>query len=101
YTRHKTNKPAGTQDANIPAGTQAQDSDSDVEEQVIVVPSFPSNSFAGNSRNTEAKIRNQGVYAVKDTAGIDSAVREPADIVFADGVSTGSPSTDSDPAGGN
>ncbi|GKD18113.1 hypothetical protein Tco_1207271, partial [Tanacetum coccineum] len=36
-----------------------------------------------------------------DTAGIDSAVREPAGIVSADGVSTGSPSADSDPAGGN
>ncbi|GKG47517.1 hypothetical protein Tco_0507002, partial [Tanacetum coccineum] len=36
----------------------------------------------------------------KDPAGIDSAVREPAGIVFADGVSTGSPSADSfQPAG--
>ncbi|GKG63237.1 hypothetical protein Tco_0638884, partial [Tanacetum coccineum] len=39
----------------------------------------------------KAEIRNQGVSAIKDTAG----------IVFADGVSTGSPSADSDPAGGN
>ncbi|GJV75814.1 putative ribonuclease H-like domain-containing protein [Tanacetum coccineum] len=139
---------SGTQETNINAGTQDHDSDSDVDEQVIVVPSFPSNSFAGPSssngpsvmeRNAdyaeelaklqrqeyeakdaaarygylfsqataeilcqaEAEIRNQGVSAVKDTAGIDSAVREPADIVSADGVSTGSPSADSDPAGGN
>ncbi|GKG50412.1 hypothetical protein Tco_0521512, partial [Tanacetum coccineum] len=39
----------------------------------------------------EAEIRNQGV----------SAVKEPVGIVSADGVSTGSPSADSDPAGGN
>ncbi|GKE09108.1 putative ribonuclease H-like domain-containing protein, partial [Tanacetum coccineum] len=46
YTRFKTNQPAGTQDTNIPAGTQ-DDSDSECDEQVIVVPSFPSNSFSG------------------------------------------------------
>ncbi|GJY81547.1 putative ribonuclease H-like domain-containing protein [Tanacetum coccineum] len=117
-------------------GTQAQDSDSDVEEQVIVVPSFPSNSFSGPSssngpsimeRNAdyaeelaklqrqeyeakdaaarygylfsqataeilcqaEAEIRNQGVFADRDFAGISSA----------GGVSTGSTSAGSDPAG--
>ncbi|GJT34438.1 putative ribonuclease H-like domain-containing protein [Tanacetum coccineum] len=46
YTRFKTNQPAGTQDTNIHAGTQ-DDSDSECDEQVIVVPSFPSNSFSG------------------------------------------------------
>ncbi|GKC72028.1 putative ribonuclease H-like domain-containing protein [Tanacetum coccineum] len=46
YTRFKTNQPAGTQDTNIHAGTQ-DDSDSKCDEQVIVVPSFPSNSFLG------------------------------------------------------
>ncbi|GKG54556.1 hypothetical protein Tco_0560211, partial [Tanacetum coccineum] len=39
----------------------------------------------------EAEIRNQGVFAVRDPAGIDSA----------DGVSAGSPSAGSDPASGN
>ncbi|GJT74766.1 putative ribonuclease H-like domain-containing protein, partial [Tanacetum coccineum] len=133
YTRFKTDKPAGTQETNINAGTQDHDSDSEVDEQVIVVPSFPSNSFAGPSssngpsvmeRNAdyaeelaklqrqeyeakdaaarygylfsqetaeilsqaEAEIRNQGVSADRDPAGIDSA----------GGVSAGS-----DPAGGN
>ncbi|GJY36751.1 putative ribonuclease H-like domain-containing protein, partial [Tanacetum coccineum] len=136
YTRFKTDTPAGTQETNIPAGTQAQDSDSDVEEQVIVVPSFPSNSFSGPSssngpsimeRNAdyaeelaklqrqeyeakdaaarygylfsqataeilcqaEAEIRNQGVSADRDSAGIGSA----------GGVSAGSTSAGSDPAG--
>ncbi|GJX22795.1 putative ribonuclease H-like domain-containing protein [Tanacetum coccineum] len=138
YTRFKTDKPAGTQETNINAGTQDHDSDSEVDEQVIVVPSFPSNSFAGPSssngpsvmeRNAdyaeelaklqrqeyeakdaaarygylfsqataeilsqaEAEIRNQGVSADRDPAGIDSA----------GGVSAGSTSAGSDPAGGN
>ncbi|GKB07177.1 putative ribonuclease H-like domain-containing protein [Tanacetum coccineum] len=138
YTRFKTDKPAGTQETNINAGTQDHDSDSEVDEQVIVVPSFPSNSFAGPSssngpsvmeRNAdyaeelaklqrqeyeakdaaarygylfsqetaeilsqaEAEIRNQGVSADRDPAGIDSA----------GGVSAGSASAGSDPAGGN
>ncbi|GJU15574.1 hypothetical protein Tco_1143540 [Tanacetum coccineum] len=42
----KTKQPAGTQDTNIHAGTQ-EDSDSECDEQVILVPSFPSNSFSG------------------------------------------------------
>ncbi|GJR09514.1 putative ribonuclease H-like domain-containing protein [Tanacetum coccineum] len=93
---------SGTQETNINAGTQDHDSDSEVDEQVIVVPSFPSNRFAAEILcQAEAEIRNQGVSAVKDPAGIDSAVREPAGIVSADGVSTGSPSADSDPAGSN
>ncbi|GJR21441.1 putative ribonuclease H-like domain-containing protein [Tanacetum coccineum] len=46
YTHFKTNQLAGTQDTNIHAGTQ-DDSDSECDEQVIVVPSFPSNSFSG------------------------------------------------------
>ncbi|GJV98579.1 hypothetical protein Tco_1553831 [Tanacetum coccineum] len=83
YTRFKTDKPAGTQETNINAGTQDHDSDSEVDEQVIVVPSFPSNSFCSQA---EAEIRNQGVSADRDPAGIDSA----------GGVSAGS-----DPAGGN
>ncbi|GJV46698.1 putative ribonuclease H-like domain-containing protein [Tanacetum coccineum] len=46
YTHFKTNQPAGTQDPHIHAGTQ-DDSDSECDEQVIVVPSFPSNRFSG------------------------------------------------------
>ncbi|GKC99895.1 putative ribonuclease H-like domain-containing protein, partial [Tanacetum coccineum] len=46
YTRFKSNQPAGTQDTHIHAGTQ-DDSDSECDEQVIVVPSFPSNRFSG------------------------------------------------------
>ncbi|GJW28823.1 putative ribonuclease H-like domain-containing protein [Tanacetum coccineum] len=46
YTCFKSNPPAGTQDTNTHSGTH-DDSDSDCDEQVIVVPSFPSNHFAG------------------------------------------------------
>nr|GEZ45703.1 hypothetical protein [Tanacetum cinerariifolium] len=46
YTRFNTNPPAGTHDTNILAGTQANDSDSKCDEHVILVPSFPSNSFS-------------------------------------------------------
>ncbi|GJW42743.1 putative ribonuclease H-like domain-containing protein [Tanacetum coccineum] len=109
----------GTQETNTNAGTQDSDSESECW-QVIVVPSFPSNTFAGPSssngpsvmeRNAdyaeelaklqrqeyeakdaaarygylfsqataeilsqaEAEIRNQGVSADRDPAGIDSA----------------------------
>nr|GEX12801.1 hypothetical protein [Tanacetum cinerariifolium] len=47
YTRFKTNPPTGTHDTNIIAGTQADDSESKCDEQVILVPSFPSDSFSG------------------------------------------------------
>ncbi|GJS03793.1 putative ribonuclease H-like domain-containing protein [Tanacetum coccineum] len=50
YTRFKSNQPAGTQDTNNHAGTQ-DDSDSKSDEQLIVVPSFPSNHFSGPEVN--------------------------------------------------
>ncbi|GKD83373.1 putative ribonuclease H-like domain-containing protein [Tanacetum coccineum] len=56
YTRFKANQPAGAQDTHINAGTQDDDSDSECDEQVIVVPSFPSNNFSGSE--------------VKDTSGM-------------------------------
>ncbi|GJZ56384.1 putative ribonuclease H-like domain-containing protein [Tanacetum coccineum] len=47
YTRFKANQPAGAQDTHINAGTQDDDLDSECDEQVIVVPSFPSDNFSG------------------------------------------------------
>ncbi|GKA92120.1 putative ribonuclease H-like domain-containing protein [Tanacetum coccineum] len=55
YTRFKTNQSAGTQDTNIHAGTQ-DDSDSECDEQVIVVPSFPSNRFSGPKVNEASEM---------------------------------------------
>ncbi|GJR79203.1 putative ribonuclease H-like domain-containing protein [Tanacetum coccineum] len=55
YTRFKTNQPAGTQDTHIHAGTQ-DDSDSECDEQVIVVPSFPSTRFPGPKIHEASKM---------------------------------------------
>ncbi|GJS16659.1 ribonuclease H-like domain-containing protein [Tanacetum coccineum] len=99
-----------TQETNIPAGTQAQDSDSDVEEQVIVDSAeelaklqrtmsmklgtqLPygylfSQATAEILCQAEAEIRNQGVSADRDSAGIGST----------GGVSAGSTSVVGDPA---
>ncbi|GJS64329.1 putative ribonuclease H-like domain-containing protein [Tanacetum coccineum] len=46
YTRFKSDTPAGTQETNIDAGTQDHDSDSEVDEQVIVVKIKRSNDLA-------------------------------------------------------
>ncbi|GJQ98095.1 hypothetical protein Tco_0009234, partial [Tanacetum coccineum] len=46
YKRDKANQSAGTQEASTnPAGTQDADSDSECDEQVIIVPSYPSHSI--------------------------------------------------------
>ncbi|GJT93563.1 hypothetical protein Tco_1082408 [Tanacetum coccineum] len=59
----------GTQETNINAGTQDHDSDSEVDEQVIVVPSFPSNSFAGPSSSNGPSVMNaMQIYAVLELA---------------------------------
>ncbi|GJR31076.1 putative ribonuclease H-like domain-containing protein [Tanacetum coccineum] len=54
YAAH-SKAPIGTQDTNIHAGTQ-DDSDSECDEQVIVVPSFPSNSFSGPKVNEASEM---------------------------------------------
>ncbi|GJW02356.1 putative ribonuclease H-like domain-containing protein [Tanacetum coccineum] len=48
YNRDKANQSAGTQDVSSnPAGFQDDDSDSNSNEQVILVPSYPSNNIPG------------------------------------------------------
>ncbi|GJT52452.1 putative ribonuclease H-like domain-containing protein [Tanacetum coccineum] len=114
-------------ETNIPAGTLDQDSDSDMDEQVIVVPSFPSNSFAGPSssngpsvmeRNADyaeelAKLQRQE-YEAKDAAArygylfsqataeilsqAEAKIRHQG--VSADRDPAGGVSADRDPAGG-
>nr|GFB11190.1 putative ribonuclease H-like domain-containing protein [Tanacetum cinerariifolium] len=74
YTRFKTDTPAGAQATNIIAGNQDDDSDSEYDEQVIVVPSFPSNSFAGPSSSTGLSVTERnadynGVSAASDSDG--------------------------------
>ncbi|GJV73995.1 ribonuclease H-like domain-containing protein [Tanacetum coccineum] len=95
YTHFKTNKLAGTQETNINAATtQDHDSDSRMDEQVIVALHdmvLFSQETAEILSQAEAEIRNQGVSADRDPAGIDSA----------GGVSASSASAGSDSAGGN
>ncbi|GJR25416.1 putative ribonuclease H-like domain-containing protein [Tanacetum coccineum] len=63
YTRFKSNQPAGTQDTNTHAGTH-DDSDSECDEQVIVIPSFPSNHLSGSKVHTaSAIVESTSVYA--------------------------------------
>nr|GFA91021.1 ribonuclease H-like domain-containing protein [Tanacetum cinerariifolium] len=64
YTRFKTNPPVGTHDTNIISGTQDDDSESECDEQVILVPFFPSNSFSGPKvHNISAPMENNLDYA--------------------------------------
>ncbi|GJS36836.1 putative ribonuclease H-like domain-containing protein [Tanacetum coccineum] len=70
YTRFKTNQPAGTQDTNIHADTQ-DDSDSECDEQVIVVPFFPSHSFSGPKVN-EASEMMESTLCTHSTHSLDS-----------------------------
>nr|GEZ93065.1 retrovirus-related Pol polyprotein from transposon TNT 1-94 [Tanacetum cinerariifolium] len=64
YTCFITNLPAGTHDTNIIAGTQDDDSESECDEQAILVPSFPSNSFLGPKvHDVSAPMENNLDYA--------------------------------------
>nr|GEV87133.1 putative ribonuclease H-like domain-containing protein [Tanacetum cinerariifolium] len=64
YTRFKANLPAGTYDTNIIAGTQDDDSESECNEHVILVPSFPSKSFSGPKvHDVSAPMENNLDYA--------------------------------------
>nr|GFD17074.1 hypothetical protein [Tanacetum cinerariifolium] len=63
---------------------QDDDSDSEYDEQVIVVPSFPSNSFAA-----EADIRKNGISAGSDSAGSMPAGSSSASGFPAGGVPAG------------
>nr|GEZ61242.1 retrotransposon protein, putative, unclassified [Tanacetum cinerariifolium] len=81
YTRFNTNPPAGTHDTNILAGTQADDSDFECDEQVILVPSFPSNSFSGPTvQNVSASMKNNLDY----TDELARFQRQESEAHFAD-----------------
>ncbi|GJR81469.1 putative ribonuclease H-like domain-containing protein [Tanacetum coccineum] len=93
YTRFKSNQPAGTQDPHIHAGTQ-DDSDSECDEQVIVVPSFPSNRFSGPKvleasemvENTEEQLRQADIVpagSVDPVASISAGSIDPAASISA------------------
>nr|GEZ15716.1 copia protein [Tanacetum cinerariifolium] len=94
YTRFKTNTPAGTQDTNINAGRQDDDSESDCDEQTILVPSFPSNSFSAEKygfefSNETAEMLHQAEIDARRNLVL--ANRDPAgSIVSTGGVPAGS-----------
>ncbi|GJT83502.1 putative ribonuclease H-like domain-containing protein [Tanacetum coccineum] len=67
YNRDKANQSAGTQDVSSnPAGFQDDDSDSDSDEQVILVPSYPSNNIPGAEPKDTSDAHSNGVLV--DTA---------------------------------
>nr|GFA93309.1 retrovirus-related Pol polyprotein from transposon TNT 1-94 [Tanacetum cinerariifolium] len=71
YKHVSANQPAGTQGATTNyAGTQDADSDSDCDEQVIIVLSYPSHSIQGTQ--------------LKDTPGdkVDDSLFQSADEIF-------------------
>ncbi|GKE76575.1 hypothetical protein Tco_1542695, partial [Tanacetum coccineum] len=76
YTRFKTNKPAATQETNINAGTQDTDSDSEVDEQVIVVPS---NSFAGPSSSNGPSVMERNADYAEELAKLQRQEYEAKD----------------------
>ncbi|GJS37867.1 copia protein [Tanacetum coccineum] len=79
YTRFKTDTPAGTHETNINAGTQDHDSDSEVDEQVIVVPSFPSNRFAGPSSSNGPRIMERNADYAEELAKLQRQEYEAKD----------------------
>ncbi|GJT96235.1 putative ribonuclease H-like domain-containing protein [Tanacetum coccineum] len=79
YTRFKTDTPAGTQETNINAGTQDHDSDSEVDEQVIVVPSFPSNRFAGPSSSNGPSVMERNADYAEELAKLQRQEYEAKD----------------------
>ncbi|GJR27442.1 putative ribonuclease H-like domain-containing protein [Tanacetum coccineum] len=91
YTCFKSNQPAGTQDPHIHAGTQ-DDLDSECDEQVIVVPSFPSNRFSaekygfGFSKDTKEHLRQADMVcagSIDPTASIFAGSIDPAASISA------------------
>ncbi|GJZ02757.1 putative ribonuclease H-like domain-containing protein [Tanacetum coccineum] len=69
----------GTQETNINAGTQDTDSDSEVDEQVIVVPSFPSNSFAGPSSSNGPSVMERNADYAEELAKLQRQEYEAKD----------------------
>ncbi|GJS28642.1 putative ribonuclease H-like domain-containing protein [Tanacetum coccineum] len=78
YTRFKSNQPAGTQDPHMHAGTQDY-SDSECDEQVIVVPSFPSNRFSGPKINEASEMEESSSDYAEELARLQRQEHEAKD----------------------
>ncbi|GJY92232.1 putative ribonuclease H-like domain-containing protein [Tanacetum coccineum] len=68
-----------THETNINAGTQDHDSDSEVDEQVIVIPSFPSNRFAGPSSSNGPRIMERNADYAEELAKLQRQEHEAKD----------------------
>nr|GFC35787.1 retrovirus-related Pol polyprotein from transposon TNT 1-94 [Tanacetum cinerariifolium] len=79
YTRFKTDTPAGAQATNIIAGHQDDDSNSEYDEQVIVVPSFPFNSFAGPSTSNGPSVTERNADYAEELARLQRQEYEAKD----------------------
>ncbi|GKB66910.1 putative ribonuclease H-like domain-containing protein, partial [Tanacetum coccineum] len=81
YNRDKANQSAGTQDVSSnPAGFQDDDSDSDSDEQVILVPSYPSNNIPGaEPKDTSDAHSNEQVILVPSYPSNNIPGAEPKD----------------------
>nr|GFC43669.1 retrovirus-related Pol polyprotein from transposon TNT 1-94 [Tanacetum cinerariifolium] len=79
YTHFKTDTPAGAQATNIIAGNPDDASDSEYDEQVIVVPSFPSNSFAGPSSSNGPSVTERNADYAEELARLKRQEYEPKD----------------------
>nr|GEU48374.1 copia protein [Tanacetum cinerariifolium] len=101
YTHFKTNPPTGTQDTNIIAGTQDDDSESECDEQAILVPSFLSNSFSGPKVNdVSAPMENNLDYAEELARLQKKNIKLTLNLVLTAGAPVGSSvSTGGVPAG--
>ncbi|GJZ44101.1 putative ribonuclease H-like domain-containing protein [Tanacetum coccineum] len=78
YTRFKANQPTGVQDTHINAGTQDDDSNSECDEQVIFVPSFPSNNFSGSKVKDTSELLRQATIEARRNLDPAGSVPVPA-----------------------
>ncbi|GKE67840.1 hypothetical protein Tco_1522001 [Tanacetum coccineum] len=104
YKRDKANQSAGTQEASTnPAGTQDADSDSECDEQVIIVPSYPSH----NIQEELIRLRGQEQKATSDAKDAEELQKRastkivpPGSIPVPSGYTKNSPGDVSVPTGG-
>ncbi|GJS85063.1 putative ribonuclease H-like domain-containing protein [Tanacetum coccineum] len=84
YTHFKSSQPTGAQDTTIHAGTQ-DDSDSECDEQVIVVPSFPSTQFSGPIVHEASRMKKSSSDYAEELARLQRQEHEAIDTAEKNG----------------
>lgn len=80
YTRFKANQSAGTQDSQADnAGASDDDSDSECDEQVIVVPSYPTNHFSGTKLKDSSGMTEANTSYAEELAKLQRQEHEAKD----------------------